>query len=63
MPETRTSPKALQQLAVWTAPVQVRPSPVKPASQVQLRPPGVLVHVAYGEQPPLEVVHSFTSVV
>ena len=41
---------------------QVRPSPVKPAWQAQVRDPGVLVQVALTLQPPLLVAHSFTSV-
>jgi hypothetical protein len=41
--------------------VQVIPSPVKPESQVHLRPPGVLVQSAWSSQPPLFVAHSSMS--
>ncbi len=41
--------------------VQVMPSPVKPALQVQVRLPTVLRQVAFVLQPPLPRAHSFTS--
>ena len=39
----------------------VRPSPVKPVLQAQVREPGVLVQVALAEQPPFALAHSLTS--
>jgi hypothetical protein len=39
----------------------VVPSPVKPAPHLQVRPPGVLVQVALGLQPPFPVKHSLVS--
>ena len=43
-------------------PVQVNPSPVKPALQVHiLVPPITLIHCALTEHPPLLVEHSFIS--
>ena len=41
--------------------VQVVPSPMYPALHAHVRLPGVLVHVAFAEQPPLEVRHSLMS--
>jgi hypothetical protein len=37
------------------------PLPIHPVLQLQVRVPGVLVHVALPSQPPLLVAHSFTS--
>src|SRR4051812_1245674 len=41
--------------------VQVIPLPLYPELQAQVREPGVLVQVAFTEQPPLLLEHSLTS--
>jgi len=43
-------------------PVQVKPSPVYPVLQVQMKLSGTLVQVANSLHPPLFTAHSFTSV-
>ena len=52
----------IQQKVRRDLPVQVIPSPVKPALQVHvLVPPITLVHCAFAEHPPLLAEHSLMS--
>jgi len=43
-------------------PVQVTPFPLYPELQAQLKLPGLFVHNAFDEHPPLFVKHSFISI-
>lgn len=52
---------AIVTLSGGSSTVQVTPSPTKPGSHVQLRPPSVLAQVASALQPPLLVAHLSTS--
>jgi len=42
-------------------PVQLNPSPLYGGRQVQMKLPGVFVHLATGLQPPFFTAHSSTS--